>query len=266
MRRGHAYKAFVYFVCFSFLFLMSGFPTVLAQAEEKGFPVGEMISRGEVKFESRDDVWEKVESSQFPIFQEMTVRTDKGDALIALVDGSQVEVGHDSIFFFQNYDEFHLSQGQASFRIPPGAELTMKAGELAIGKPYPIHASENPVMVSPTGQETVGSVTLHPNGSVTVTNIRGPLSVQNHERVVVASISPGESVTIPSSTASGGQGVMVAQVGEFGMEGEVPLGFETWEMFFLAMGAGAVVAGGLTWAIIEAADDDDDDIVIITSP
>jgi len=51
-------------------------------------------------------------------------------------------------------------------------------------------------------------------GSVTVAGILGPLSIENRDRGVLALVSPGESVTIPSVTVSGDQKRMLAQVGE----------------------------------------------------
>jgi len=35
---------------------MNGFPKMVAEAKEMNLPIGEMISRGEVKFEARCDL------------------------------------------------------------------------------------------------------------------------------------------------------------------------------------------------------------------
>jgi len=48
-----AFKAFVYFLSISFFLLTSGFPTVVATAADRSFPIGEMVSKGEVNFEAR---------------------------------------------------------------------------------------------------------------------------------------------------------------------------------------------------------------------
>jgi hypothetical protein len=68
MKNGRYQKAFVYFLSVSFLLMMNGFPGAIAQAKEIGLPIGEMVSRGEVKFEVRDKVWKNVDLSHFPIF------------------------------------------------------------------------------------------------------------------------------------------------------------------------------------------------------
>ncbi len=221
-----------------------------------------MISRGEVQFEAREDVWQKVESAHFPLFRGMRFRTGEGVAFVALAKKAQIEVGHNSLFYLQDDGQFHLSRGQVSFRIPPGAEFILRVGEFVITKPYPIHASQSPLLVSPGSEETVGSITIDSDGSLTVRGVRGPLSIQNLDRVVLASISPGESVTMPSAIGSGEQGVMVAQAGgPFGGAGGGPMGFQSWTAFLLAAAAGTTVAVGLGVAIAEAADDDDDDVV-----
>ncbi|NWF92531.1 MAG: hypothetical protein HXY46_06410, partial [Syntrophaceae bacterium] len=56
-------RLLVYFVCVSFLVMMNGFPMASVEARENLLPIGEMVSKGEVKFEARENVWRKVESS-----------------------------------------------------------------------------------------------------------------------------------------------------------------------------------------------------------
>lgn len=266
MRQGLVCKTFVYFLCFSFLFLMSGFPRVVAEAEERGLPIGQMISKGEVKFEARENVWRKVASAHFPIFEGMQFKTENGMAFIALDNKSQLEVGENSLFSVQETDQFHLFQGQVSFRIPAGAELTLRVGELSIGKPHPMHATKSPLLVSPESVETVGSITLHSNGSVSVKGIRGPLSIENEDRAVLASITPEESVTIPSTTALGEHRVILAQAGEpFEEEPgiEPPFGLESWAWVWVPVGLAAIA---IPVVIIAAEDDDDDVFVVPPSP
>jgi hypothetical protein len=255
MRQGLSYRGFVCFLCFSFLLMVSGIPKVLAETEQRDLLIGEMISTGEVKFEAREEVWEKVESFHFPMFRGVRVRTDKGQAFIALDNNSQIEVGQNSIFSFQQSNQFHLLQGQVSFHIPSGAELVFRVGDLSIGKVHPKEVSNRPLPVSPAGKETVGSITLHSGGSVTVVGIRGPLFIQDHDRAVLAAVSSGESLTIPSVTASRKQGNILAQVGE-PEPGEVepieepigepsgaepPFGLDSWTPVWV--GAGLVVTG-----------------------
>lgn len=65
---------------------------MVAEVKEIGRPVGEMVSRGEVKFESRESVCKDVEPSHFPIFQGAKIRTEKGDSIVTLTNDSQVLV------------------------------------------------------------------------------------------------------------------------------------------------------------------------------
>lgn len=231
-----AYKTLIYFLCLSFLLLTGGFPRMAAEATESGLPIGEMTSSGEVKFEARENVWKDVEPVQFPVFQGVRIKTEKGQALIVLAKDIRIEVGQYSLFSFQQDDQLHLLQGRVSFRIPSGADMIFRAANLSIGKPLPLQAAKSH-LVSPRSEETVGSIALHPNGAVTVKSIRGPLSVQNQDRVVLAALSSKESVRIPSVTASGEQRQMVAQVGG------PPTGPTALEEPFLGL-------SGTTWLVI----------------
>ena len=256
---------FIYLLCFSFLLLTSGFPRMAAEATESGLPIGEMISNGEVKFEARENVWKKVEPLHFPVFQGVKIKTEKGLVLIVLSSGSQIEAGQNSLFSFQHDDQFHLLKGEVFFRIPSGAEMSFRVANLSIEKFLPLEAAKSP-LVSPRSEETVGSIALHPNGAVTVKSIRGPVSIQNQDRVVLAALSPKESVTIPSVTASGEQRQMVAQVGEY-PTGEALteefLGLS--DMTWLIIGLAAVVAAGAGIALA-VSDDDGHDFLVPTSP
>ena len=261
MKKGIASKFFIYFLCFSFLLLTGGFPRMVAEASESGLPIGEMISSGQVKFEARENVWKNVEPIHFPIFQGVRIKTEKGQALIVLSNEGQIEAGQNSLFSLQPDDQFHLFQGAISFRIPSGAVMSFRVGKLTIGKPPTLQAAKSPSAISPRSEETVGLITLHPDGSVTVKSIRGPLSVQNQDRVVLAAISSRESVTIPPAAASGEQGVMVAQVGEVGTIGatEELLGLSTSTWMWIGLGTVAVAGG----AIAVAASGEDDDRVVV---
>ncbi len=264
MGKGLVYRTFIYFLCFSFLLLTGGFPTKAAEAIESGLPIGEMISSGEVKFEARENVWKKVEPIHFPVFQGVRIKTEKGQALIALPNRSQIEASQNSLFSFQRDDQFRLFQGAVSFRIPSGADMNFSVADLSIGKSLPLQAAKSPSLIPPRSEETVGSITLHPNGAVTVKSIRGPLSVQNQDRVVLAALSSKELVTIPSVTASGEQRQMVAQVGEY-PTGKTALEGPLWGLSnttWMLLGFGAIIAAGVGIALA-VEDDDDDDVVII---
>lgn len=265
MKKSILSKFFIYLLCFSFLLLTSGFPRMAAEATESGLPIGEMISNGQVKFEARENVWKKVEPIHFPVFQGVRIKTDKGLALIALSNGSQIEAGQTSLFSFQHDDQFHLFQGAVSFRIPSGTEMSFRVANLFIGKSLPLRAAKGP-LVSARSEETVGSITLHPNGAVTVKSLRGSLSIHNQDRVVLAALSPKESVTIPFVTASGEQRQMLAQVGEYptgtaATEELLGLSNTTW----MVIGLAVVVAAGVG-IILAVSDDDDHDFLVPTSP
>jgi hypothetical protein len=242
-------RIFVYFLCVSFLLLTSGFHTMVAEAREIGRPIGEMISRGEVKFESRENVWKNVEPLPFPIFQGVRIKTEKGASMITLENNRQIEVGQNSLFSFDRNDQMHLRQGSIDFRFPSTAELSFKVGDLTVGKYRSLEASKNPTAVSPKSEDTVGSISVHPNGSVTVKSIQGPLFVVNQDHVVLAALSSKDTVTIPSVATKSPSRVMVAQAGETtsSPEGESGkfLGIGTW-------GWVAIIGGVVVIAVIAA--------------
>ena len=260
MKKGIAPKLFIYFLCFSFLLLTGGFPTTVAEATETGLPIGEMTSSGEVKFEARENVWKDVEPIQFPVFQGVRIKTGKGVALIVVAKDIRIEVERSSLFSFQGDDQFHLFQGRVSFRIPSGADMSFRVANLSIGKSLRLQAAKDP-LVPPTSEETVGSIILHSNGAVTVKSIRGPLSIQNEDRGVLAALPSRESVTIPSTAASGGQRQMLAQVGE-PVEGVPEVSTTT----YWVLGVLATIGLGLGIALAFEGDDKDRRALVVTSP
>ena len=249
------YKVFVYFLSVSFLFLMSGFNSVMVQAKEVSLPIGGMISRGEVKFESRENVWKDVEPSQFPIFQGVKIRTEKGASIITLENNSQVEVGQNSLLSFDRNDQVRLIQGSIGFRFPSTAESSFKVGNLTVMKYKSLQASQNPSAVSQNSEETMGSISMHPNGSVIVKSLRGSLSIVNQEHVVLAALSSKDTVTIPSVTAKGPSKVMVAKAGGTepgGSSGGEFLGLSTGQWFWIGAGVAGLAAIGGGIAIYES--------------
>jgi len=214
-------KGFIYFLCISFLLMMNGFP-MGAEAKEKGIPIGEMVSKGDVKFEARENVWKEVESSYFPIFQGSRIKIENGIAIITLSNNSQIEVSPNSLFSFDPNDQFILSQGNIEFRIPPSSEINFRVGNLSILKSRTLQATKNPSVSSPKDEETMGSISIHSNGSVTIKSIQGRISILNQDHVVLAALTSKDSVTIPSITVGGPSKVMVAQApkgGGFGGAG-----------------------------------------------
>jgi hypothetical protein len=253
-------KLFIYFLCISFLLLTNGFHTVVAKAKEINRPIGEMISRGDVKFESRENVWKNVQSSHFPIFEGVKIKIEKGASIITLENNSQVEVGQNSLLSFDRNDQMRLIEGTVDFRFPPTAELSFKVEDLTVIKYRSLQASKNPAPVSPNSEDTIGSISVHPNGSITVKSIRGSLSIVNREHVVLAALSSKDTVTIPSVAAKRPSKVMVARAG--GIESDSSsgefLGLSKGEWFWVAVLVvidAALIGAGI--AIYENNKDDD---------
>jgi hypothetical protein len=220
VKKGMVFKAFVYFLSVSFLLLMNGFPRITAAATEKGLPIGEMVSRGEVKFEARDKVWKNVDPSHFPIFQGVKIKTEKGTSILALADNCQIEVGQNSLLTFDRNDRLHLSQGSIDFRIPAATAMEFKIGNIFVLPSRSLQASKSPSIPLPKIEEAIGSITIHANGALTVKSIKGSLSILSQDRVVLASLSPKDTVTLPSVIVKTPSRTMVAQAGETAREVE----------------------------------------------
>jgi hypothetical protein len=233
MKRGKACKVFVCFLCVSFLLLTSGFTKMTAEAKEKEIPIGEMVSKGDVRFEARENQWKNVEPSYFPIFHGIKIRTEKGVAIVSMANNSQVELGPDSTVFFEQSNRLNLSQGNLDFRISPASETSIRVKSLSITLPRPQTASKGPSAAPGDRQDAVGSISIHPNGAVTVRSIQGSFSILGQDRTVLATLSSKDMVTIPSATSSGT--LKVAQAGDTRDEKKDPL----------LTGAGAGAAGGV---------------------
>ena len=213
MKKGMVFKAFVYFLSISFLLLTNGFPRIAAEAAEKGFPIGEMVSKGEVNFEARENVWKKVELSH-PVFQGVRIKTGKGIAGIALANNCQIEVGQNSLFSFDQNDRLHLYQGQINFRISPMADLNFKVGSLMVTKSNSLGTTKTSIQSSPRDGEIVGSISIHSNNSTTIKSMQGQLSILDQGHTVLATLSSQDLVTIPSITIKNPPKATVIKVGE----------------------------------------------------
>jgi len=250
MERRFARKAWVYFLCVSFFLLTGGFQPMVAQAKEMGRPLGDMLSTGEVKFESRTGVWKNVEPSQFPIYPGMRIKTEKGPSLVTLRGDRQIDVGKNSLFSFNQNEQMELTQGSVEFRLPAASELNFKVGELTISKS--LRAPQDPSPVSLKSGPTIGSISVHSNGAVTVKSLQGSLSVFNQERVVQAALSSKDTVTLPSITVKGPPKVMVAQADEKSSDSDDDdsrfLGVPWWTWVVAASGAmiATIVVLGVT--------------------
>ena len=214
MKRRKACKGFICFLFVSFLFLTSGFSGMSAEAKEKDVPIGEMVSKGNVRFEARENQWKDVEPSYFPIFQGIKIRTENGVAVVSFPNNSQIDLGPNSTVFFEQNNRLNLSQGSLDFRLSPVSQTTIRVRSLSIALPRPLTASKGISSPSPSGdkQEAIGSITVHPNGAVTVKSVRGSVSIIGQDRTVLATLSAKDMVTIPSSTSAGP--LKLAQAGD----------------------------------------------------
>ncbi len=249
MKRRFVFKPTVYLLCVSFLLLSSGFHTMVAEAKEMERPLGEMVSRGEVKFESRNAVWKNVELSQFPIFPGVRIKTEKGASIVTLEGNRQIEVRENSLLSFDRNNQMDLIQGTVDFRLPSTAELSFKVGGLTVTQSKSLQASKNPSAVSAKNEATIGSISVHANGAVTVRSLQGSLSILNQDHVVLAALSSRDKVTFPSATVKTPSKVMVAQAGDKTSDPEP----ESWS--FLGIGTWgwvAIVTGVVVIATVAA--------------
>jgi len=245
MKKGFILKVFVYLLSVSFLLLMNEFPRMIAEANQKAIPIAQMVSRGGVKFEVKENSWEKVETP-FPVFEGMKIKTEKGGAVLALADRTRIEVDSDSLFCFDQRDQFNLLQGKINFRIQPDVPLRFKVGNLWISKSYVLRTSKSPSAVLTKEKESVGSILTHRNGSVTVKSIQGPISVTSEEGAVLASLSSGESITFPSVIASPKSPERLAQAKPEWTEGPIEeegfLGLSGWDWVAIGVDIAAIAA------------------------
>jgi hypothetical protein len=220
MKKTFLTRVFVYSLCISFLLTANGFHSMIAEAGQN-IPVGQMVSHGGVKFEVTKNSWEKVETP-FPVFEGMKIRTEKGEAVLALSDRTRIEVDSDSCFYFCQRDQFILLQGKVNFRIQPDVQLKLVVGNLRISKPYPLQSAKGSTVALTKDQEFVGAISMHSKGSVTVKSVQGPLHVTNRNGSLLASLSPGESVTLPSVVTGFKPSTMMTQADPEGTEGATP--------------------------------------------
>ena len=239
MRKGLIHKTFVHFLCVSLFLLLSGFHQWVAEAKETDLFIGGMVSRGEVKFEERENVWQNVEPSYFPILKGTKIRTEKGVALITLTNKVKMQIDQNGLLSFSQNDQLVLTKGHISFRIPSSTGIDLKVGSLSVTPSRTHYAAKAGTSAPSQAGETIGSISIHANGQVTVKSIQGNLTILNQNHLVLAALSSKESVTVPSIQSDT---IQVAQVDdEATQEKEAPkkvLGLGTWT--WVAIGAGVV--------------------------
>jgi hypothetical protein len=240
-----------------------------AQANE--ISTGQMFSHGEVKVEIKENFWKKVDAP-LPIFQGMKIKTEKGSAAIALSEGTQIEIGQNSLFSFAGKDRLDLIQGHIRFRIEPNSPLRFKVGKLWVVKAHPPQTARDMSVISTKDEGAVGSITVHAKGAVTVNSLQGPLYVINEDRILLSALSTRESVTFPSIAARSQSNIRVASKGttdeltEKSEEGppEGPrefLGRAPWK--WIGKGPWGGVAAAVAIGGGEEEEDDDEDVVFI---
>lgn len=248
MKKRSGLNVFVYVLCISFLVMMNGFSGTFVEAKDKGLPIGEMVSKGGVKFEARENVWKDVEPSQFPLFYGTKIKTENGVAIVTLSNNSRIDVSPNSLFSLDQEGRFVLSQGSIEFRIPSASEINFKVGNLSILKSRALQAAKD-LSTPERNEEIMGSISFHTNGSVTIKSVQGKLTIINQDQVVLAGLSSKDSITIPSTTVGVKPPVMVAQVGTVTGAGTGSiLGLSTGTAILVGVGALAA-AGGVVWAV-----------------
>jgi hypothetical protein len=267
-------KKFPIFLSMTFFLTMSGLPGVTPYAKDVKFPIGDIVAKGAVRFEARDKVWKSIESSRFPIFERGKIKTEQETGIVTLTNKCRIEIDQNSTVSFEQMDRLYLSQGRVNFRIPSGNEMRVKVGGLTVKKPRIEQASAGATIVPVRNKDTIGSITLHSNGSVTIRNLQGSLSILNPDHVVIAALSSKESITIPSTMVSGKSNMMVAQAGEVRQSRtEVQnvldqewtyLGLNAIE--WIAVGYAAALVGGLLYAFWPEGDKSESGATAVVPP
>jgi hypothetical protein len=178
--------------------------------------------------------------------------------VLALAEKTRIEIGSHSLFYFDQRDQFNLLRGKINFTIQPDVQLRFKVGSLWINKSYPLQTAIGPSVGLAKDKEFTGSILMHSTGSVTVKTIQGSASVTNGDGTLLASLSTGESITLPSVVAVPKPPIMAANAEPKWTEGPVEeegwLGLSTWA--WVGIAAAAVVVGVVIAVAVSDGDDD----------
>ena len=258
MKMGHrlTFRIFSYFLCVSFFLQMGGFSKIFAGEKGKTLPMGEMVRGGEVMLEVKEKIWKKVELPYFPIFQGSKIKTEKGSAIISLINENQIEMGPNTILLFDRRDQIRLLQGHINFRMGSPESISIGVGNLTVTKSRPLQVASRGIIVIQKNDVAIGTISVHPNGSVTIQSTQGQFIVLNQQQVTLAALSSKESLRIPSriieapSTEKTPE-IMLAQVGELPPAAagtETYLGLPWWGWGAIGLGvlavAGIAIAAG----------------------
>lgn len=185
------------------ILLASSFISVNGLAKAMDFPIGAVISQGNVKMEVKDKVWRTVESPYSPILKGKKIKIEKETARISLSNNSLIEVSQNSLLSFDHGAQLNLLEGGIHFKIPSTAQMNFRIGALSVTKPYPLSTQKGLTTALIREEETRGSLFLLPEGSLRVRSVQGSLSILDHENRVLATTSSNEPITIPPKILSG---------------------------------------------------------------
>jgi nitrate reductase alpha subunit len=118
--------------------------------------------------------------------------------------------------------------------------MNLEVGNLSVAPSRAHHASKAVTSAASRAGETIGSISFHANGQVTVESIQGHLTILNQDHQVLAALSSKDSITIPSVRSDA---VKVAQADdEVISEKAEKKGLSTWAWVGIGAGVVAVVA------------------------
>ena len=158
-----------------------------------------------------------------------------------------MQMDQNGLLSFSQNDRLVLTKGYISFRIPSSAGIDLKVGNLSVIPSRTHHAAKAVTSAPSHAGETIGSISIHANGQVTVKSIQGNLTILNQDHLVLTALSSKESVSVPSIHSDT---IRVAQVDDEATQEKAPKkGLGTWG--WIGIGAGvvavvviAVAAGG----------------------
>lgn len=234
-------KTFVCFVSFSVALLTGQFHQWVAEAHGTDLFIGAMVSRGEVKFEERKNVWQQVEPSYFPISTGMKIKTGEGLALITLTNKTRIRIDQNSLLSFGKGNRLFLTKGLIDFWIPSTVNMDLEVGNLSVTPSRAHQATKGTGPAPSRANGTTGSIYLHANGQVTVKSAQGNLTILNQNREVTAALSSKGSITIPSTHSDS---IKIAQVDDEAIsEKAEKKGLSTWTWAGIGTGVIAIIAG-----------------------
>lgn len=251
--RDKVIKIFCWYLCLHQVLIWGGFLPRSGWAKDKNPPIGEIIIRGEVQFEAKEKIWKNIDFSYFPLFPGMKIKTKNGFANIFLKSQSHLELSKETLVLIENVDKLHLLQGKIEFRIPGPADLNLQVGKITVLKTPFRQVAKG--FNSFRGGEALGTIIVHPQGSVTIKNLQGNISILDQNQQVLAALSPKDSLTIPAILTHKApeekiRPVKIAQVGEEEIVAEpekyAGISAKTWGIIGLAaLGAtGVLIAAG----------------------